>query len=115
MYIKDKNGKRYEYRKSLEKYLNKGDYEFYGYVKEYTKKGYHKKLLLVDIHDKNGNYITNHNFIELSNATKKFLDNNLKYTQVGKKVRFIAKTYEYTNAKKQYNLGLKMYKVIEDK
>ena len=40
-------------------------------------------------------------------------EENRKYTQIGKKIRFIAKTYKYTNTKGQDNLGLKMYKIIE--
>lgn len=115
MYIKDANGKRYEYRQKLEKYLDNNEYEFYGYIKGYEKKGCNKKLLLIDIHNEKGDFISHHNFVELSNSIKKFLnkEENKKYTQVGKKIRFIAKAYKYTNTKGQNNLGLKMYKIIE--
>ena len=44
MYIKDANGKRYEYRQKLEKYLDDNEYEFYGYIKSYEKRGFNKKL-----------------------------------------------------------------------
>ena len=115
----DERGKKHEFRQTLENLVGQ-KVEFSGrLVKCYEDS---KKLLVREINDKNGQFITSHSHMFIQGNPKRDkerqkIDKMFSELQKfeGKKIRFIAKVTKYSTKSQKMNYGISYFVELLDK
>lgn len=108
MYLKDKNGKRYEYRQKLEKY--EGQFvELEAKISKFGYRGCCKQAELVEIRFNNGYFVCHHIHSDVkNNKIAKIVEES-----IGKKIKFVGKCKKYTNKAGQTNYDVDIREIVE--